>query len=66
MFNKFPLAPIVFCKCLRSAVNSREHFSVLYENFGFKNSGLTLEFRSLVDIGRSGVIIGRLRLNMGS
>ena len=33
---------------------------------GFKNSGLTLEFRSLVGIGRSGVMIGRLCLNMGS
>ena len=36
------------------------------KDFGFKNSGLTLEFRSLVGIGRSGVMIGRLRLNMGS
>ena len=40
--------------------------SVLYEDFGFKNSGLTLEFRFLVGIGRSGVMIGRLCLNMVS
>ena len=36
------------------------------EHFGFKNSGLTLEFRFLVGIGRSGVMIGRLCLNMVS
>ena len=32
--------------------------------FGFKHSGPTLEFRFLVDIGRSGVMIGRLCLNI--
>ena len=41
-------------------------FSVLYIFFGLKNLGLTLEFRSLVGIGRSGVMIGRLPLDMGS
>ena len=49
---------------LRSAVNSREYFPALYNKFGFKNSGLTLAFRFLVGIGRSGVMIGRLCLNM--
>ena len=51
---------------LRSAVNTREHCSVLYLKIGFKNSGLMLEFRFLVGIGRSGVMIGRLCLNMVS
>ena len=52
----------------RSAINSREDCSVLYKNkknnIGFNNSGLTLEFRSLVGIGRSGGMIGRCCLNM--
>ena len=51
---------------VRSAVSSREVYWVLYEKIGFKNSGLMAEFRSLVGIGRSGVMIGRLHLNMGS
>ena len=37
---------------------------ILYNNFEFKNSGLTLEFRFLVGIGRSGVMIGRFCLNI--
>ena len=42
----------------------REFFKILYKKFGFKNSGLTLKFRSLVGIGSSGVMIGSLCLNM--
>ena len=38
----------------------------LYEHFGLNNSGLTLEFRFLVGIGRSGVMIGSFYLNMVS
>ena len=49
---------------LHSAVNTREYFSVLYKTIVLKNSGLTLEFGFLVGIGRSGVMIGRLFLNM--
>ena len=45
---------------------TRESFNILYRNVGFKNSGLTLEFRFLVGIGRSGVMIGRVCLNMVS
>ena len=33
-------------------------FSVLYNFFGFKNSGLTLAIWALVGTGRSGVMIG--------
>ena len=36
----------------------------LYKHFGFKNSGLTLELRLKVGIGRSEVMIGRICLNM--
>ena len=39
---------------------------VLYTDIRFKNSGLMLEFRFLVGIGRSGVTIGRFSLNMVS
>ena len=35
-------------------------FPDFYRNIGFKNSGLTLEFRSLVGTGRSGWMIGSL------
>ena len=41
-----------------------ENFKLIYKNIGFKNSGLTLEFCLLVGIGRSGVVIGSLCLNM--
>ena len=52
-------------KWLRSKFNSRDKNSVLYlKKVGFKNSGLTLEFCLLVGIGRSGVMIGSLCLNM--
>ena len=44
----------------------RELFGFPYETNGFENSGLTLEFRFLVGIGRSGVMIGRLCLDMVS
>ena len=40
------------------------YFLCLYKNFGFKHSGWTLEFRSLVGIGRSGWMIGSLCLDM--
>ena len=30
------------------------------EHFGFKNSGVTLELRALVGIGRSGTLRGRM------
>ena len=33
-------------------------FPVLYRISGFKNSGLTIELRVLVGIGRSGAMIG--------
>ena len=36
------------------------------KKIGFKNSGVTLEFRFLLGILRSGVMIGRLCLNMVS
>ena len=42
----------------------RDFFPFYMKKFGFKNSGLTLEFRSLVGIGRSGGMIGRCCLNM--
>ena len=48
----------------RSAVNTREILSVLYRNFGFKNSGWTLEFGLRVGVGRSGWMIGSLCLNI--
>ena len=51
---------------LRSKANSREVFSDLYKMFGLKNLGLMIEFRLLVGIGRSGVMIGRFCLNMVS
>ena len=41
-------------RALRSKANSREAFSVLYSNSGFKSSGLMIEFRLLVCMGRSG------------
>ena len=49
---------------LRSALHTCVCFSVLYAHVGFRNSGWTLEFRSLVGIGRSGWMIGSLCLNM--
>ena len=52
------------CAIIRSAVNSRELFRFYIKKFGFKKLGLTLEFRSLVGIGRSGGMIGRCCLNM--
>ena len=36
------------------------------KTLGFKHSGLTFEFRVLLGIGRSGVMIGSLCLNVGS
>ena len=42
-----------------SKVNSREDSSLVY-NIGSKNSGLTINFRVLVGIGRSGMITGIL------
>ena len=40
-------------------------FSICFsKTFGLKNLGLLLEFRSLVGIGRSGIMIGRLCLKM--
>ena len=41
-----------------------KNFKKIYKKIGFKNSGLTLEFCLLVGIGRSGVMIGSLCLNM--
>jgi len=41
-------------------------FPFLSNNFGFNNSVLTLAFRLLIGIGRSGVMIGRICLNMVS
>ena len=52
-----------FDKKIKKIIKSTE---MSYNCFGFKNSGLKLEFRLLVDIGRSGVMIGRLCLNMVS
>ena len=43
-----------------------ENVRFSYNNFGSKNLGLTLEFRFLVGIGSSGVMIGSLCLNMVS
>ena len=58
------------CRRKRSDVNKddegNEFMFILFFFIGFENSGLTLEFRFLVGIGRSGVMIGRLCLNMGS
>ena len=44
--------------------SSRNFVSDAHENIRFNNSGLTLEFRFLVGIWRSDVMIGRLCLNM--
>ena len=41
-------------------------FSALYKIFDPNNLGEMIEFRLLVGIGRSGVMIGRLCLNMVS
>ena len=41
-------------------------FLVLYQRIGSTNSGLMTEFRLLVGIGRSGVMIGSFCLNMVS
>ena len=49
-----------------STVNTRENDRFYIKNIGFKNSGLTLEFRFRAGIGRSGVMIVRFCLNMGS
>ena len=38
--------------------------SVLNRKFWLNNSGLMIEFRLLVGIGRSGVLIGRICLKM--
>ena len=52
---------------IRSKANSRQVFPVSYiKNSGFENSGLMIELRLLVGVGRSGVMIGRIRLNMVS
>ena len=51
---------------LRSKANGREHVFYVLCFFRFNNSGLTLEFRFLVGIGRSGVMIGRICLTMAS
>ena len=37
-----------------------------YTKSGFRNSSLTLEFRLLIGIGRSGLMSGRICLNMVS
>ena len=46
------------------AVYKDELCNKKYELMRSKDSGLTLEFRFLVSIGRSGVMIGRICLNM--
>ena len=51
---------------VRSKANSREVVSASYKCFGFKNSGLMIEFRLLIGIGRSGEMIGRICLDMVS
>ena len=51
---------------LCSEAYSREVCAVLYGDFEFNKSGLTLEFRLLVGMGRSGVMIGRICLDMVS
>ena len=53
-------------RAIRSKADSRDVFSALCEIVWFQNSGLMIEFRLLVGIGRSGVMIGRICLNMVS
>ena len=38
----------------------RENLGLLYKQFGFKNSGLTLELRFLVGLGSSGRLVGSI------
>ena len=54
------------CVLRCSKADSREVCSVSYEIFGFKNSGLMIELRLLVGIGRSWVMLGRICLDMVS
>ena len=49
---------VLFPGALRSAVNSREDFSVLYKKIGFKNSGFLMEFWTLDGLERSGRPVG--------
>ena len=49
-----------------SKADSRVFGSVLCKQIGVNNSGLMIEFRLLVGIGRSGVMIGRMCLDMVS